>query len=207
MQMGFYFDQTRCTGCFTCIVACKDWHDVPAGPAAWRRVTTIEKGTYPELFVAHLATSCYHCVNPACVPACPVGAITKRESDGVVLVDSETCLGHDNCDMCLQSCRYAAPQFGAEKNAKMQKCNFCIDRLAEGKQPICVGACPMRALDSGPIDELKKKYGNAVDAEGFAADPSLCPSTIFKPKWDTKKLVVMRVDVVPLSPELVAGMR
>jgi len=52
MQMGFYFDQTRCIGCFTCIVACKDWHDIPAGPASWRWVHTIEKGKYPELFVS-----------------------------------------------------------------------------------------------------------------------------------------------------------
>jgi anaerobic dimethyl sulfoxide reductase subunit B (iron-sulfur subunit) len=38
MQLAFYFDQTRCTGCYTCAVACKDWHDVPAGPASWMRV-------------------------------------------------------------------------------------------------------------------------------------------------------------------------
>ena len=44
MQMGFYFDQTLCTGCYTCIVACKDWHDVPAGPASWMRLKTVEKG-------------------------------------------------------------------------------------------------------------------------------------------------------------------
>jgi anaerobic dimethyl sulfoxide reductase subunit B (iron-sulfur subunit) len=35
MQLAFYFDQTRCTGCYTCVVACKDWHDIPAGPASW----------------------------------------------------------------------------------------------------------------------------------------------------------------------------
>ncbi|MEE8174036.1 MAG: 4Fe-4S binding protein [Dehalococcoidia bacterium] len=33
--MAFYFDQTRCTGCYACSVACKDWDDVPAGPASW----------------------------------------------------------------------------------------------------------------------------------------------------------------------------
>ena len=54
MQMGFYFDQTRCTGCYACVVACKDWHDVPAGPASWRKVATIEEGNFPDLFVAFL---------------------------------------------------------------------------------------------------------------------------------------------------------
>ena len=182
MQMGFYFDQTRCTGCFTCSVACKDWHNIPAGPANWLRVTCIEKGKFPDVFVAYFISGCWHCANPACVTACPVGAINKRQDDGVVVVDQERCLGKDNCDMCLQACPYQAPQFGAEQNAKMQKCNFCIDRLAEGKEPICVGACPMRALDAGPLDQLIAKYGEVRDAEGFLYSAELAPSVVFKPK-------------------------
>jgi len=182
MQMGFYFDQTRCTGCFTCSVACKDWHNIPAGPANWLRVTCIEKGKFPDVFVAYFISGCWHCANPACATACPVGAISKRHDDGVVVVDQERCLGKDNCDMCLQACPYQAPQFGAEQNAKMQKCNFCIDRLAEGKEPICVGACPMRALDAGPLDQLIAKYGEVRDAEGFLYSAELAPSVVFKPK-------------------------
>ena len=38
-QIGLFFDQTRCTGCYACIVACKDWNDVPPGPASWMRVS------------------------------------------------------------------------------------------------------------------------------------------------------------------------
>lgn len=183
MQMGFYFDQTRCTGCYACVVACKDWHDVPAGPASWRKVATIEQGEFPDLFVAFLATSCYHCTQPACVPACPVEAITKRKEDGVVVVDQIKCLGKDQCDLCWQACTYKAPQFGAEQNAKMQMCNFCLDRLEERKKPICVAGCPMRALDSGPLEELKAKYGDAREAEGFAYSDELKPSVLFKPKF------------------------
>lgn len=199
MQLGFYFDQTRCIGCFTCIVACKDWNDVSAGPASWKRVITTEKGKFPDLFVAFLSTACYHCAQPACVSACPVNAITKRESDGVVLVDREACLGKNNCDMCLQACPYEAPQFGAEENAKMQKCHFCLDRLAENKKPTCVDACPTRALDSGPIEELRAKYGDIREAEGFVYSEELVPSVIFKSKPDTKNLAVQRVDVTPVS--------
>ena len=47
MQLGFYFDQTRCTGCHTCNVACKDWHDIDAGPVNWMRVTTIGREGFP----------------------------------------------------------------------------------------------------------------------------------------------------------------
>ena len=182
MQTGFYFDQTRCTGCYACVVACKDWHDVPAGPASWLRVETIEKGTFPDVFVAFFTHLCYHCSDPACITACPVEAITKRKEDGLVLVDRDKCLGKDNCDMCLQACAYNAPQFGAEPNAKMQKCNLCLDRLAEGKPPICVAGCPMRALDAGPIEELMARYGDVREAEGFVYSKELKPSIIFKPK-------------------------
>ena len=199
MQVGFYFDQTRCTGCFTCIVACKDWNDVDAGPASWRRVITIEKGKYPNLFVTFLSAACYHCVEPACVYACPVGAITKQELNGVVVVDKEACLGKDNCDMCLQVCPYGAPQFGAEENAKMQKCHFCLDRLAENKKPACVDACPMRAMDAGPIEELRVKYGDIREAEGFVYSEKLVPSIVFKPKKETEGLTVQKIYSAPGS--------
>jgi len=182
MQIGFYFDQTRCTSCYTCVVACKDWHDVPPGPASWRRVTTIEKGKFPDVFVAFLSSSCYHCAQPACAAACPAGAITKRKEDGIVTVDQQKCLGKDRCDLCLQSCPYEAPQFGAEQNAKVQMCNLCLDRLKEGKKPICVAGCPMRALDAGPIDELRALYGDKTEAVAFTYSTDLKPSVIFKPK-------------------------
>ena len=70
----------------------------------------------------------------------------------------------------------------AEDNAKMEKCNFCIGRLAENKQPICVAGCPTRALDSGPLDELKAKYGDVKEAQGFIYAAELDPSIVFKPK-------------------------
>lgn len=182
MQLTFYYDQTRCTGCETCVVACKDWNDVPAGPANWMRGSAIEKGKYPNLFVAFLITPCYHCAQPACVPACPVGAISKRAEDGIVLVDGEACLGQDDCGMCAEACPYRAPQFGAEENAKMQKCNFCVDRWAEGKKPICVDACPLRAIDVGSRDEIRAKYGDKREATGFIYSPEVDPSIVFKPK-------------------------
>lgn len=97
MQLGFYFDQTRCTGCYTCIIACKDWNDVAAGPASWRRVRTIERGEYPDLFVAFLSTACYHCAEPVCISVCPAKAITKREDDGIVVVDRDKCKEETRC--------------------------------------------------------------------------------------------------------------
>jgi len=181
MQLGFYIDQSRCSGCYTCVVACKDWYDVAAGSASWRWVLTIEKGKYPKIFVAFLSLSCLHCANPTCVSSCPVNAISKREEDGIVVVDQDVCLGNAECGMfCKDACPYSAPQFGAEDGAKMQKCHLCIGRWSEGKKPICVESCPMRALDAGPLDELQAKYGNIKGVEGFIYVGENKPSIIFK---------------------------
>ncbi len=182
-QMGYYFDQTRCTGCFTCSVACKDWHDIDAGPVGLRRVISIEHGKFPDLFAAYLVSSCYHCENPPCVKACPEDAITKRDSDGIVMVDSQKCIGTKECPQkCYKACPWNVPQFGPDDNAKMQKCDFCLERLENGKQPICIEACPMYAIDIGPLDHLQKKYGESKEAEGFSYSKRFNPSVVFKPK-------------------------
>ena len=183
MQVGFYFDQTRCTGCGACRVACKDWHDVPAGPENWMRILYVEKGECPDLFVSYLISPCWHCVEPVCIPACPEKAIMKRAEDGIVLVDSESCLGNEACDeACLKACPYGAPQFGPEKGSKMRKCNYCLDRVEKGELPNCVEACPVRALDAGPLEALEKRYGTVKEAEGFRYSKRTSPAVVFKPK-------------------------
>lgn len=198
MQLGFYFDQTRCTGCYTCIVACKDWNDIKPGPVSLRRVISIEKGKYPDLFAAFLSISCYHCGKPACVEVCPCDAIYKREEDGLVVVDREACAG---CGVCGDACPYDVPQFD-EADGRMQKCNFCLDRLAAGQKPTCVGSCPMRALDAGPLEELKAKYGDFKEAECFTYFEEVAPSVVFKPKKDIKGLVTKRLEITPCSRSL-----
>jgi len=181
-QMGFYFDQTRCTGCYTCSVACKDWNDIPIG-VNWRQIKTIENGTFPNLFLAYLSISCNHCIDPPCVKACPTGAIIKRESDGIVVVNSEKCLGKKDCgSKCLKVCPWDIPQFREEENSKMEKCNFCIERLEKGQQTICVEACPMLALDFGSLKELQERYGGIHEVAGFKYFEKLKPSVVFKPK-------------------------
>ena len=97
------------------------------------------------------------------------------------IAEAKRCL---NCAgrLCLKVCPYDVPQFGAEAGAKMQKCDFCLDRLEENRNPICVDACIMRALDAGPIEELKAKYGDIQEAIGFTYSSSTKPSIIFKPK-------------------------
>lgn len=184
-QTGFYFDQTRCTGCFTCVVSCKDWNDVDAGPASWLHVRAVEKGKYPDLFLAYLFSPCYHCANPPCVLACPVDAISKRGADGIVVVDREKCSGRDECGgLCLNACPWDSPQFGPEENARMQKCDLCLERREQGQQTVCVESCPMYALDAGPLDELRARHEGAPRAAGFTPSERFGPSVLFKPRTD-----------------------
>lgn len=131
MQLAFYYDQTRCMGCYTCVIACKDWNDVPPGTAAWRKVMTLEGGKFPNPFAARLSTSCYHCAEPACVYACPADAIGKREDDGIVVVDQEKCRGRDHCGYAVM-----------------------VDVPAEGRKSPCGYGCPAGVSAPGlhPVD-------------------------------------------------------
>ena len=96
------------------------------------------------------------------------------------MAEASRCL---NCrGMCLVACSYDAPQFGAEDNAKMQKCTLCLEEWVENKKPVCVRACPTRALDAGPLEELRAKYGDVREAVGFTYSEKSKPAIVFKPK-------------------------
>lgn len=105
-----------------------------------------------------------------------------------MVVDKEACLGKDECGArCYKACSYKVPQFGAEPNAKMQKCDMCLERWSVGKKPVCVAGCPMRALDAGPMPELEAKYGKNREAISFTYNARLQPSVIFKAKPESVK--------------------
>ena len=69
--------------------------------------------------------------------------------------------------------------------------------MAEAKKPVCVSSCPVQALDVGPMDELRARYGDVREAEGFLYSKSLAPSITFKPKKDAKSLHVRKIEVTP----------
>lgn len=150
-QIGFDFDADRCVQCHACEIACKSLHNVELG-VKWRRVADFWDGEYPHVVNRTLSISCLHCGDPACEMVCPTGAISKRADDGIVIVDQNKCIG---CRSCFLACPFGVPQFGV--NGRMQKCDFCMDRLMEGKEPACVATCPADALHFGTMDELSKK--------------------------------------------------
>jgi DMSO reductase iron-sulfur subunit len=171
-QHGFFIDISRCTGCNACVIACKQWHNIPPGPVKWMRVYQWEEGSFPNLDLNTLPIMCMHCSNPVCIEACQHGAIYKEDKYGAVLVDQSKCEGDRKC---YDACPYGVPQFaGDEPGQKMSKCDMCIDRLEEGLKPICVLSCSMRALDFGPIEELRAKYGNAIYVEALKKEKAPC---------------------------------
>jgi len=178
-QYGFFIDLSRCTGCNSCTVSCKQWHDIVPGPGKPMRVYQWETGAFPELELRMLPIMCYHCENPVCVEACPNKAIYKEEKYGAVLVDPDKCQGTRKCWI---ACPYGTPQYESDgPGTKMLKCDMCIDRLDEGLKPICVLSCSMRALEFGPLDEIVKKYGNLNRLNAKLGDaPCLlaCPAQV-----------------------------
>ncbi len=188
-QLGFYFNQELCNGCKACQVACKDKHDTPLG-TNWRRVVEYSGGTWQvgsdgtfnhDTYTYYTSISCNHCDVPMCVEVCPTTAMTKGE-DGIVHVDQSKCVG---CRYCEWACSYSAPQFNPE-TGMMSKCDMCRDYRSQGEEPACVTACPSRALDWGPIDELRAKYGD-VSAVAPLPDPTLTePNLVITPHPDAK---------------------
>ncbi len=117
---------------------------------------------------------CNHCSNPPCTRVCPTKATFKRKSDGAVVVDFHRCIG---CRFCMAACPYGARSFNwkdprladnlrdvKDRNKDfptrtigvVEKCNFCVERLAEGLEPACVEAAkPTGALVWGDINDAE----------------------------------------------------
>ena len=178
-QYGFFVDLSRCIGCNSCTVSCKQWHDVAPGPAKPMRVYQWETGVFPDVKLRMLPIMCYHCEKPACMDACENKAISKDEQYGAVLVDPDKCRGDRKC---WTACPYGSPQFPADgEGIKMVKCTMCIDRLKEGLKPICVLSCSMRALEFGPMEEIVRKYGNPARLgaqQGYGPCRLACPAGV-----------------------------
>ena len=184
-QIAFYFEQKYCTGCKTCQVACRDKNNSRTD-AYYRKVYQVSGGTYvkrgnaliPGIYAYWITTSCNHCQKPACIKNCPEGAIRKN-ADGIVEI-TNACTG---CGKCVRACPYEAIHLD-QKTGKAGKCDFCADELARGKPPVCVASCPMRALDYGPLEELREKYGDCGGTFGMPSAKITQPSLVIAPHKD-----------------------
>lgn len=190
MRYAMVIDLKRCVGCHACATSCKSSNSTPPGDLR-AYVLRKEIGKFPDTKRVVLPMLCMHCSDPACLNVCPTGATIKRD-DGIVTIDKDTCIG---CRACATACPYGARFY--VKNAKgyfeeytpfeklnagkhpvgvMDKCDFCLERLQKGEQPVCVQTCITKGRTFGDIDELmpliRSRNGYQLRAE-CGTDPSV----------------------------------
>lgn len=159
-EYSFSFDKDKCVLCHACETACKIHNSVEPG-CSWRQVRLLWHGKYPDVAGINISISCMHCAEPECMKICPEEAIIKN-SNGIVSVDPELCSG---CRLCFNVCPVKAPQYGTD--GKMQKCNFCLNRLNKNEEPICIATCPGGAISFRLVDISEKIRYERQMAEYF----------------------------------------
>ena len=175
-KYGMAIDMRRCFGCKSCVMACKTENNVPDG-IWWNNTVTVggaventPAGSKPdELSMKFFTFACQHCDEPACVAVCPTGATTKREEDGIVTIDWETCIG---CKTCITACPYEGVRTYVEEEPSyfldfptgdaavpphrakvVEKCTFCMHRIDRGERPACADVCRVQARYFGDLDD------------------------------------------------------
>ncbi len=100
-----------------------------------------------KLAMFYLPRICNHCLNPACVAACPSGAIYKRGEDGIVLINQNKCRAWR---MCVTACPYKKTYYNWS-TGKSEKCILCYPRLETGQAPACMHSCVGRIRYLGVV--------------------------------------------------------
>jgi formate dehydrogenase iron-sulfur subunit len=170
-QVGVLVDCTWCVGCRSCEKACNTANeDLPRRPpqafadqqvfekkrrmdyTAYTVVNRYQHPNDPDQST-YAKVQCMHCLSPACVSACIVGALAKEPS-GPVVYDSSKCIG---CRYCMAACPFQVPayEYNNALTPQVRKCTFCFQtRLAQGEMPACVQSCPMQVMTFGKRTEL-----------------------------------------------------
>ena len=108
VQMGMAIDMERCIACLLCVEGCKEENDTDRG-THWMHVFRYEEDEYGETREGYMPRPCQHCTEPSCTYVCPTQARYKRDADGIVLTNYDTCIG---CKYCEVACPYGVNFLG-----------------------------------------------------------------------------------------------
>ena len=130
-----------CSGCRACEVACVAHHDGRFGTAATRiHVVKVEALGIDQ---PHVCRQCggADAGRAPCIDACPVGALSKDERTGAILVDvdpvsTSACIG---CAACVDACPFGMAALHPEAGTAII-CDLC------GGDPACVQRCATGAI-------------------------------------------------------------
>jgi nitrate reductase beta subunit len=109
----------------------------------------------------YLPRICNHCLNPACIAACPSKAIYKRGEDGIVLVNENECRAWR---MCVAACPYKKVYYNWS-TGKSEKCILCFPRMEVGEAPACAHSCVGRIRYMGVLLYDADKIESAASVE------------------------------------------
>jgi formate dehydrogenase iron-sulfur subunit len=187
-QYAFEVDLDKCSGCKACVTACHSLNGLDKGEI-WRSVGVLQGGSAAAPVLKTVTGACHHCVDPACMRGCPVGAYEKDPVTGIVKHLDDQCIG---CQYCMLTCPYEVPQYNAKRGI-VRKCDMCAGRLAEGEAPACVQACPSGAIAIRVVETARV----VEDAQADAFLPGAPPPGITVPTTVYKTADVLPRNVVP----------
>ena len=131
MEKILFIDPEKCTGCRLCETACSLHHEKVVNPSLAR--IHVAKWETAGLYIPVV---CVQCESPICQTVCPVGAISRDEKTGAVVIDPNVCVG---CRLCALYCPFAGAQIDLKKG-RILKCDLC------GGSPVCAKFCDPQAL-------------------------------------------------------------
>lgn len=201
MKNTLVIDLDRCSGCDSCVAACKHENQINLGVVRNHVSAVGPVGTFPDIEMYWLPMQCQQCENPGCIEVCPTGASYRDEETGIVLVNDADCIG---CESCLTGCPYGVRQLNPATNT-IEKCTLCFQRKNdENWEPACVHNCCCGARIFGDLDDPESAASKAVAAAGenahYLHDPaSLAPTTVYilsekTAKWQEEPVEVTRYE-------------